>query len=107
MTDISNGLLPESFEAAAWSTEDFRDVLRSIASSPHAAVPVVDLVAMLGASGAAKLASMNQKDLLVLRAFDPLARDIDAAAFGPGLDEDVYTLPSAAHVLAARIELDV
>jgi hypothetical protein len=35
---------------------------------------------------------------------DPVARDIDAAAFGPDL-EDVYTLPSAAHVLAARRKL--
>jgi hypothetical protein len=48
---------------------------------------------------------MNAKNLLLRRAYDPLARDIDAAAFGPKL-KDVYTLPSAAHVLAARIELD-
>ena len=107
MTAISNGLRPEVWKGAAWSAADLRAVLRTIVSSPHAAVPVADLVAMLGAGGAEKLASMNQKDLLVLRAFDPVARDIDAAAFGPGLDEDVYTLPSAAHVLAARIELDM
>ena len=108
MADLSNGLRPEIvWKGAAWSAADLRAVLRTIVSSPHAAVPVVDLAAMLGAGGAAKLASMNGRDLLVLRAFDPLARDIDAAAFGPGLDEDVYTLPSAAHVLAARIELDV
>ena len=108
MADISNGLRPATiWKGAAWSAADLRAVLRSIVSSPHAAVPVADLAAMLGAGGAAKLASMNGRDLLVLRAFDPLARDIDAAAFGPGLDEDVYTLPSAAHVLAARIELDV
>jgi hypothetical protein len=47
---------------------------------------------------------MNAKNLLLRRAFDPLARDIDAAAFGPDL-EVVYTLPSAAHVLAARRKL--
>jgi hypothetical protein len=47
---------------------------------------------------------MNQKNLLLRRAYDPLASDIDAAAFGPDL-EDVYTLPSAAHVLAARRKL--
>ena len=108
MADLSNGLRPETiWMGAAWSAVDLRAVLRTIVSSPHAAVPVADLVAMLGAGGSAKLASMNRKDLLVLRAFDPLARDIDAAAFGPGPDDDVYTLPSAAHVLAARIELDV
>jgi len=47
---------------------------------------------------------MTQKDLLLRRAYDPLARDIDASAFGPDR-EDVYTLPSAAHVLAARRKL--
>ena len=104
MTDISNGLLPETLEGAAWCTEDFRAVLRSIVSSPHAAVPVEQLDALLGAGGDAKLESMNQKNLLLRRAYDPLARDIDAAAFGPDL-EDVYTLPSAAHVLAARRKL--
>ena len=49
---------------------------------------------------------MNAKNLLLRRAYDPLARDIDATAFGPK-KKDVYTLPSAAHVLAARIELDM
>ena len=104
MTDISKGLLPETWNGAAWSTEDCRTMLQEIASSPHAAVPVVELVAVLGAGGAAKLESMNAKNLLLRRAYDPLARDIDLAAFGPDL-EDVYTLPSAAHVLAARRKL--
>jgi hypothetical protein len=104
MTDISKGLRMVAFKDAAWCTEDFRAVLRSIVSSSHAAVPVEQLDALLGAGGDAKLESMNQKNLLLRRAYDPLARDIDAAAFGPKL-KDVYTLPSAAHVLAARMEL--
>ena len=107
-----------SWTDAARSTEDFRAVLQTIVSSPHAAVPVVELEVTLSSKfpffgrrswgrhrGAAKLESMNAKNLLLRRAYDPLARDIDAAAFGPKL-KDVYTLPSAAHVLAARIELD-
>ena len=53
--------------------------------------------------GAAKLESMNA-NLLLRRTYDPLARDIDAAAFGPDF-ADVYTLPSAAHLLAARRKL--
>ena len=105
MTDISHGLLPKTWKDAAWSMENFRAVLRSIVSSPHAAVPVEQLAAVLDKEGADKLASMNQKNLLVLRAYDPMARDIDSAAFGP--KKKVYTLPSAAHVLAARIELDM
>ena len=47
---------------------------------------------------------MNAMNLLLRRAYDPLVRDIDAAAFGAEF-EDVYTLPSAAHVLAARRKL--
>ena len=105
MTDISHGLFPEvSWKDAAWSAEDFRTVLRSIVSSPHAAVLVLQMYAELGDDGAAKLASMNAQNLLLRRAYDPLARDIDAAAFGEDC-EDVYTLPSAAHVLAARRKL--
>lgn len=118
MTDITDGLLPTTWEDAVWSAEDWRTVLRAIVSSPHAAVPVADLVAALGLTlslfgrrlwsrgGANKLKSVNAKNVLLRRAYDPLARDIDAAAFGPK-QKDVYTLPSAAHVLAARIELDL
>jgi hypothetical protein len=106
MTDISNGLRLTSWKDAAWSTEDFRTVLQTIVSSPHAAVLVLQMDAELGEGGAAKLDSMNAKNLLLRRAYDPLARDIDMAAFGPKLKE-VYTLPSAAHVIAARIELDL
>ena len=87
-------------------TDDFRSVLRLIVSAPHAAFSVAELVAKLGDGSAAKLASMNEKNLLVRRSYDPLARDIPAAAFGPK-KKDVYTLPSAAHVRAARIELDM
>jgi hypothetical protein len=105
MKDISNGLRLVTLKGAVWSMEDFRAVLRAIVTSPHAAVPVEQLDAVLGAGGTAKLESMNKFNLLVRRSFDPLARDIDAAAFEPDLDDDVYTLPSAAHVLAARRKL--
>ena len=106
MTDITSGLRLTAWKDAAWSAEDFRAVLRAIVSSPHAAVPVSQLDAELGEGSTAKLESMNAKNLLLRRAYDPLARDIDAAAFGADL-EDVYTLPSAAHVLAARRKLKI
>ena len=104
-TDISHGLFPEvSWKDAAWSAEDFRTVMRSIVSSPHAAVPVLQMYAELGEGGAAELESMNAKNLLLRRAYNPLARDIDEAAFREDR-EDVTTLPTAAHVLAARRKL--
>jgi hypothetical protein len=114
--DISRAIRPSTWEGAAWTADDCRTVLHMIASSPHAAVPAAQLEAHLGFSlfglrlfgwGAAqKLQSMNKMNLLLRRSYDPLARDIDAAAFGHK-KEDVYTLPSAAHVCAARVELDL
>ena len=104
MTDITNGLRPAALKDAEWNAEDFSIVIRSIVDSPHAAVPVQQLDATLGDGGTVKLKSMNKLNLLLLRAYDPLARDMDAAAFEPDL-EDVYTLPSVAHVLAARRKL--
>ena len=116
MTRITKGLSPSTWEGAAWTTDDCRTVLHMIASSPHAAVPAAQLEAQLGFrlfglrlfgwGGAQKLQSMNKMNLLLRRSYDPLARDIDAAAFGPK-KQDVYTLPSAAHVCAARVELDL
>ena len=116
MTRITKGLSPSTWEGAVWTTDDCRTVLQMIASSPHAAVPAAQLEAHLGFSlfglrlfgwgGAQKLQSMNKMNLLLRRSYDPLARDIDAAAFGPEL-EDVYTLPSAAHIIAAKRKLNL
>ena len=105
-TDIAKGLSPSTWEGAAWTTDDCHTVLHMIASSPHAAVPAAQLEAALGLDGSKKLQSMNKMNLLLRRSYDPLARDIDAAAFGPK-KQDVYTLPSAAHVCAARVALDL
>jgi hypothetical protein len=106
MTDITKGLCPETFQGATWSAEDFRTVLRIIVSSQHGAVPVAQLAALLGEGGAAKLVAMNKLNLLLRRSYDDLARDIDAAAFMPKW-KDVYTLPTAAHLVASRLELDM
>ena len=114
MTRITKGLSPSTWDGAAWTADDCRTVLHMIASSPHAAVPAAQLEAHLGFSlfglrlfgwgGAQKLQSMNKLNLLLRRSYDPLARDIDAAAFGPEL-EDVYTLSSASHMIAAKRKL--
>ena len=111
MTRITKGLSPSTWEGSAWTADDCRTVLHMIASSPHAAVPAAQLEAHLGFSlfglgGAQKLQSMNKMNLLLRRSYDPLARDIDAVAFGPDL-EDVYTLPSAAHIIAAKRKLNL
>jgi len=104
--DISRALSPSTWDGAAWTADDCRTVLHMIASSPHAAVSVAQLVAALGEDGSNKLQSMNKLNLLLRRSYDPLARDIDAAAFGPEL-EDVYTLSSASHMIAAKRKLNL
>lgn len=100
--DISRGLTPEVWKGAAWSTEQCRTALQTIANSPHAALPVSQLAQMLGVGGVMALESMNEQNLLLRRSFENNARDIDPAVFGSLCGEDVYMLPSAAHVLAAR-----
>jgi hypothetical protein len=105
-TDIAKGLSPSNWEGAAWTSDDSRTVLRAISTSPHTAVQAEQLAALLGEGASAALQSMNKLNLLLRRSYDPLARDIDAAAFGPK-KQAVYTLPSAAHVCAARVELDL
>ena len=114
--DISRGLSPSTWEGAAWGAGDCRTVLTMIAKSRHATVSVSQLEAalclsvfgwrVLSLGGSNKLQCMNKMKLLLRRSYDPLARDIDPAAFGPR-PKDVYTLPSAAHLCAARLELEL
>ena len=103
--DIVSGLKPETWTGAAWSTEQCLTALRAIVSSPHAAVPVSQLEEQVGAGSIEALKSMNEQNLLLRRSFHEDARDIDPVAFGPQR-EGVYTLPSAAQVVAARAVLD-
>ena len=109
--DVSRGLTPELWSRASWSGEQCRKALRALARSPHGAVPVSQLAAELGGDvslfglrlwgggGLHALKSMHEQNLLLRRSYQKDARDIDAAAFGP-FCEDVYTLPSAAHLLS-------
>ena len=103
--DISRALTPEVWKGAAWSAEHCRTALQEIVISPHAAVPESELAKRLGTGSVAALESMNEQNLLLRRSFENDARDIDPAAFGPFCDEDVYMLPSAAHLIAARRRL--
>lgn len=95
--------MPEAWQGATWTTEQCRTVLAAITSSPHGAVPVIQLVEQLG--GVKALESMNEQNLILRRSFEDDARDVDPAAFGPR-GKEVYTLLSAAHLLAARAELE-
>ena len=116
MIRITKGMTPSTWSGAAWSANDCRTVLHAIVSSPHGAVRASQLAAALNITvfglllwprdGAKILASMNEKNLLLRRAYDSVAQDISADAFGAKM-EDVYTLPSSAHVLAARRMLEL
>ena len=86
-----------------WTADDYRAVLRAVAQSTHGAVPVSELEISLGDGGDAKLNSMLKLNYLLRRSHDLLARDIPADAFVvDDALEDVMTLPSTAHLVAAR-----
>ena len=103
-TDCARGLRPALHPGAQWLSQDYHAVLLAIAASPHAAVRVSALAAALDGAGDAKLDSLLEHNHLVRRSYDARASDVPAAAFEVegGGREEVLTLPSAAHVLAAR-----
>lgn len=100
--DITRGLSHPKWEGDGWDGEQFLKALRSIASSTHGAVPVRQLISELASGSGEALESMH---LLQRRLFNEDARDIHPAAFGPRREE-VYTLTSAAHLMAARAEME-
>ena len=107
-TDIAKGLRPALLSGAMWTAEDYRTVLRTVASSTLGAVPVSKLESSLGAGGDAKLNSLLKHNYLVRRSHDLLASDIPAVAYAvDGAMEDVMTLPSTAHLAAARRQFKV
>jgi hypothetical protein len=99
---LAAALTPETWQGAAWSAKDCQAALRAIAASRHAAVPCAALAAQLGRDGAAALAALQRHGVLRRRAYHALLQDMPAAAFGQEPRDDVLTLPSAAHLLAAR-----
>ncbi len=101
-----------------WESEHYKAVLRLIAANPYHAVRQKDAEATLRGVGIPEnvtadevLLSMVEYNVVTLRPYSKMARDIPREAFfkqvGKKEKEDsVVTMPSPAH-LAAVLELDV
>lgn len=86
----------------AWSTEQYRTVLRHIATTPHHAVRRRDLARVLGSDGAAVLRSLVEYGLLTVRPQSALAHDLPQEAFWDkaGREDAVVTMPTPARLHA-------
>ena len=98
-----------------WEAKHYKEVLRLIAASPYHAVRREDAEAALGkvgtgenVSAAQVLLSMIEFNVLSLRPYSDMAKDIPREAFfkevwGVEEEDDVVTMPSAAHLAAVLI----
>ena len=102
---VKAGLEPSSLSARAsppaWTTEQYKHVLRRIANDPHRAVRRNELIKELGVDGNVALNSMVQYNLLAVRTESTLARDLPEQVYYVdgtaelGEDTDaVVTMPS-------------
>ena len=79
----------------AWTTEQFKAVLRLIATTPYHAVRQRELKQALGSSGTAALKSMVEYNLLAVRTASPLAHDLPLEVYVKDGEEDaVVTMQS-------------
>ena len=96
-------------EAPLWTKEQWKMVLERITTAPHRAALVSEIKKELGdgdgEKGSEILLSMVKYNLLALRPFTTLARDLPEEVYGDD-EEDVVTLPLPAHVWAAKVMLN-
>ncbi len=114
-SDIDRGFEPrvcivKGGEAPLWTAKQWKMVLERITTAPHHAVPVSEIKKALAGKGSIGqgseiLSSMEKYDLLAVRPFSTLARDLPREVFGKRLDP-VVTLPLPAHVWAAKDMLE-
>ena len=98
---VVNTGLQERGEARGWTRQQYAAVLAALAKSPHGALRCCELEADAAAGGALALEAMQNRNLLIRRSWHATLRDLPAEAFGDP-PEDVFTLPSAAHLVVAR-----
>ena len=108
----------DSSAPRSWESKHYKSVLRLIAANPYHAVRQEDAEAALrgvgmdkNVTGAQVLLSMVEYNVVSLRPYSDMAKDIPREAFfrmewGVEEEKDVVTMPSPAH-LAAVLELDV
>lgn len=100
---VQAGLVPSavptraSCSPPAWTAEQFKTVLRVIATSPYKAVQWWELKKALRSDGAAALKSLVEHEMLVVRPYSCSAQDLPEEVFrfrGSDLHDDVVTMPT-------------
>ncbi len=97
--------IPKRDELPYWAEDQWETVLESIVTAPHHAVLRDDLSRDLGKVdddiGDEIILSLVKYNLLTLRPYSTLARDLPREVYG-GHKKEVVTLPSPGHVWAAK-----
>ena len=81
-----------------WTPDQFRTVLRLIARAPHHAVLEDKVEAALGEDCSQVLLSLLEHNLVALRPWSKLARDLPREVFEEELGGRVVTMPSPAEL---------
>ncbi len=101
-------LLPKRDELPEWTAVQWALVLERIVTASHCVVLRKELAKELGKGdeehGDEVILSMVKYNLLALRPYSTLARDLPRKVYGVG-EKEVVTLPSPGHVWAAKREL--
>lgn len=112
-SDIVNAFTPAAMphrdEPPLWTALQWERVLERITTAPHHAVLMNELMKVLGegddGQGKQILLSLVKYNLLALRPYSTLARDLPPEVFGDDRKKEVVTLQSAAHLWEAKEEL--
>jgi len=101
---VKEGLAPSSLlpraSPPAWTTEQYKSVLRLIAKTRHNAVRQGEVIKELGSDGDAALKSMVQYNLLAVRTRSALAHDLPNKVYYCGaiakaaMKDAVVTMPT-------------
>jgi hypothetical protein len=101
-------LLPKRDELPEWTEGQWALVLERLTTASHYVVLRKELAIELGKGdeehGDAIILSMVKYNLLALRPYSTLARDLPREVYGVG-EKEVVTLPSPGHTWAAKREL--
>ncbi|KAG7666861.1 hypothetical protein KSW81_000627 [Nannochloris sp. 'desiccata'] len=105
---FSPEILPKRDELPEWTEGQWATVLERLTTAPHHSVLRNELEKDVGngdgKTGKQIILSMVEYNLLALRPYSTLARDLPLEVYGVG-EKEVVTLPSPSHVWAAKREL--
>jgi hypothetical protein len=105
-TAVKDGLSepdPGASQPRKWTPDQFRSVLRLIARAPHHAVLERKVVAALGERGSQVLLSLVEHNLLALRPWSIMVRDLPREVYEGEVGARVVTMPSPAELYCVLV----